>query len=86
MPVVYERLPDFYFFCTYIGYLYKECIKGKEKENLAHDVWVKAIKSSDKPMSGTNREQCSEDSNKPHKKYASREKAASLQQQHDHMF
>lgn len=43
MLVQYERLPYFYFCCSYIGHQYRECVvyKGQLKEKLAFKEWLK---------------------------------------------
>ncbi|KAH9724503.1 putative reverse transcriptase/RNA-dependent DNA polymerase [Citrus sinensis] len=51
IPVVYERLPEFYFCCGRIGHPYKECDKyeGQPKDELAYRVWMQVVQFYGKP-------------------------------------
>lgn len=50
MPVLYEKLPDFYFYCVHIGHQYMECLKykGQPKDQLPYGGWMRAITQAEK--------------------------------------
>lgn len=45
IPVAYERLPDFRFYCGLMGHPYKKCdkYKGQARDKLAYGVWMQAV-------------------------------------------
>ncbi|KAH9728008.1 hypothetical protein KPL70_008866 [Citrus sinensis] len=50
MPILYEKLPDFCFYCAHIGHQYRECLryKGQQKEDLPYGGWMRAVTQADR--------------------------------------
>lgn len=58
MPVLYEKLPDFCFYCAHIGHQFRECLKykGQPKDELPYGVWMRAITQAERVKLNRNRE------------------------------
>ncbi|KAK9175028.1 hypothetical protein WN944_027032 [Citrus x changshan-huyou] len=50
MPVLYEKLPDFYFCCAHIGHQFREYLKykGQLKDELPYGAWMRAISQAER--------------------------------------
>lgn len=50
MPILYKKLPDFYFYCVHIGHQYRECLtyKGQQKEDLPYGGWMRAVTQAER--------------------------------------
>lgn len=57
MPVLYEKLPDFYFYYALIGHQYRECLKykGQQKEDLPYDGWMRAVTQAERVKQNRNK-------------------------------
>lgn len=66
MPVLYERLPDFCFYCAHIGHQFRECLKyrGQPKEELPYGSWMTATTQVEKGKHNRSRERFSHDKRK----------------------
>ena len=58
MPILYEKLPDFYFCCVHISHQYRECLiyKGQKKEDLPYSGWMQTVTQADRIKQKRSRE------------------------------
>ena len=50
MPVLYEKLSNFYFCCAHIEHQFRECLKykGQPKDELPYGAWMRAISQAER--------------------------------------
>ncbi|KAH9703270.1 zinc knuckle protein [Citrus sinensis] len=67
MPILYEKLPDFFFCCAHIGHQYRECLryKGQQKEDLPYGGWMRAVTQADRIKQKRSREKGNREQSNP---------------------
>ncbi|KAL9416919.1 hypothetical protein AB3S75_039994 [Citrus x aurantiifolia] len=50
MPVLYEKLPDFFYVCGCVGHQFRECnqYKSQTRDEMAYGPWLKALTNAEK--------------------------------------
>ena len=58
MPILYEKLPDFCFYCAHVGHQYRECLryKGQQKEDLPYGGWMRAVTQAERVKQNRSKE------------------------------
>lgn len=58
MPIMYEKLPDFCFYCGHVGHQYRECLrnKGQQKEDLPYGGRMRAVTQAERVKQNRSKE------------------------------